>query len=276
MVLFMVLVLKMNITNIIKTSLKYPQSNLENVVIYTAFLVIFSFLSLLGYSKIVSEKIIENHDSDIIVIQQFANNFSQIHWSIYIFVIICAIIVLIIISGYVYRIYEGSEDLPNFNDLKQLLTQGIKVIVTSIVYYIIPYIILIVGSYLNGTIVDILNIIGFILLIIVQFFIQPMAIANMASNNNFKQAFDLREIIEKIKEISITKYVGTIIFSTIIQAIILASFGVICFILMFLAIFSQPFAVAFITIILALGFFIYAYLEIFSVKIYQLLYKKDI
>ncbi len=267
----------MNITEIIKTSLKYPQTKLENLVFFTVFIASFVILSVLGYSRlfnVAALKAMENTNTVTNALTQFANTLPESNWFIFAILFVCSFIIFIFINGYIYIVYEGKDSLPNFDDFKLLSIQGLKVMAVTIVYYLIPMIILAVGFYLRSDIGFILTAIGVILLLIVGFFIQPMAIAHMASNNDLKTAFNLSQIIEKIKEITLTKYLMTIIFALFIQFIIILSFQVISVFLMGLSIMVPVIGVVFIILCAALEFLVYAYLELFLVKTYQLLYKK--
>ena len=100
----------MNVTNIIKTSLKYPQTSIKNVVIYTAFLILFYIAYSLAYATIAFNKLLQLMSYSNISNSRnlvFFNTLIQNNSIVFAISIICLIILLILIAGYIYRIYGG-------------------------------------------------------------------------------------------------------------------------------------------------------------------------
>ncbi|MCF0227131.1 MAG: DUF4013 domain-containing protein [Methanobrevibacter sp.] len=264
----------MNVTNIIKTSLKYPQTSIKNVVIYTAFLILFYIAYSLAYATIAFNKLLQLMSYSNISNSRnlvFFNTLIQNNSIVFAISIICLIILLILIAGYIYRIYEGLENLPDFNNLQLLLVQGIKVIGLSIIYLIIPVAILLIGCSLYSNIGLLLIIIAIIALIILGLFILPIAMGIMVKNDDFKSALEFESIIEKIKEITLTNYVGAVILSLIAQTIIIISFLVISLLLIALTSIIPILGLIVAVICFIVDFFVFSYLQIFSIKVYQLL-----
>ncbi len=125
--------------------------------------------------------------------------------------------------GYFLRIIKstlaGYDDLPEFDDLGDLFLDGLKVLVVSIAYLIIPLIVLSVGlvgstALVNGAITNplalaglgVTSIIGGILFIIFGLF-EIIAIANMALYDELGAAFKFSEILERISKIGWGNYI---------------------------------------------------------------------
>ena len=136
--------------------------------------------------------------------------------------------------GYVLRIIKstlaGVDDLPEFDDLVGLFIDGLKVLVVSIVYLIIPLIVLIIGIFSSlvtfSGIVNITVVFGLILAIIFGLF-EIIAIANMSFYDELGAAFKFREIVGRISKIGWGRYILWFIIMIIIGII----FGIIAGIL---------------------------------------------
>ena len=128
----------------------------------------------------------------------------------------------IIAGGYVIRIIEstleGSEELPEFTDLKKLLIDGLKYIVVGFIYGI-PF--FIVNYVIWGVMVNhdaAMNIMTMVSLIL-GFFIDIillMALANMVRKKTIKGAFQFKRIFYLIKCVSWKKYLAFLIIYTVI------------------------------------------------------------
>jgi hypothetical protein len=125
--------------------------------------------------------------------------------------------------GYILRIIKstlaGYDDLPEFDDLSDLFIDGLKVLVVSIAYFIIPLIVISVGlvgstALVSGAITNplalvglgVTSIIGGILFIIFELF-WIIAIANMALYDELGAAFKFSEIVGRISNIGWGKYI---------------------------------------------------------------------
>lgn len=133
-----------------------------------------------------------------------------------------------IIAGvYVIRIIEstleGSEELPEFTDLKKLLIDGLKYMVVNNIYGI-PILIFsfIIWNLMASNPNTVSNIIA-IASIIIVFFINIlflMAIGNMVHEKTIKGAFQFKRIFHLIKSISWKKYLAYLIIFTIITTLL--------------------------------------------------------
>ena len=142
--------------------------------------------------------------------------------------IILSLIVSIFIMGYQYNIVKFSidkkEDLPGFSDILGMFINGIKYFLVGIAYNIIPMIVLVAGIMLVGESSALIAITFIsVLLFIIAFFLQIMAINNMVAYDSIKKAFDLREIIDNIGNLGWGKYIGIILFTLIVFMIIMVA-----------------------------------------------------
>lgn len=193
---------------------------------------------------------------------------------------IIVFIITLIIMGYQYNVIKFSIDknneLPGFNDIINLLVNGVKYYAVSLIYNIIPIIVLIAGAELqsirNGD--YIISIISAILFIICNLLL-IMALANMIDNNKFTKAFDLKEIIDKISNLGWIKYIGIVLFTIIIYSIIMLASGIILmFITMFMAMtIKQAMIIATILSIIE-GLIITPYISIFFHRVYGSIYRE--
>lgn len=149
------------------------------------------------------------------------------------------IVPLILICGYSYRIIEiglrgmmdSFDPIPQLNNWKKMFIQGLKILLTIIIYSIIPILILAFMS-INTTIiqtfdfVDLSNFniqldVGFIFILLIailflfSFLMTIVAIPHMIKNNSLKYAFKVKDLLK------IIRYVGTGEFITFYIAIII-------------------------------------------------------
>ena len=105
-----------------------------------------------------------------------------------------------------------------------------------------------------------------------------MALNNMIAHDKLSKAFDLREIIDNISNLGWGKYIGIILFTSIIYMIIMGSVGLILSFLTVLfaaTINNQVFIVStFISIIS--GLFINSYFGVFLNRVCGLIYRESI
>ena len=279
----------MNITELIKDSLKYPVSDWKKIIVLGIFIVIGGISSLLNLIDITN----------------------------YVIVLIFVGIGLIsglLVDGYLFRIVKTSVDsenkLPKFNDWKNLLIDGVKVFLTFIVYLILPplvvlLIILLLLGGLSSFGLDITAIIGstgmspinflvtgiltgienlfiisfdmlnqYVIIVLIEFlFILPLflvAIANMAYEREFGAAFRLGEIIEIIGDIGWTNLIKWYITTGVIFLLIF-SIGTIISFLFSVSTGSIPFYI--ISLILAL--ILLPYSQMYYVRAVALFYKPE-
>ncbi len=141
------------------------------------------------------------------------------------------IIPIIMALGYVFRIIEytvnGSNELPPFDEWGNMFTNGLKYLVVTAVYLIVPNILTFIFS--NGMLTSIysgnfqmsllVSIIG--LLAALPFdLVYIMALGNMAHENRLGAAFDFNKIFGLIGKIGWPKYILYILIFAIIGFIL--------------------------------------------------------
>ncbi len=113
-----------------------------------------------------------------------------------IILVIIAIVLIICIGGYTYKIIECAikkeKEFPEFNDVKTLFICGVKMAVVGFAYIIIPSIITYAAPQISQIthlpiLGGIVSLIGFILDVF-AFLLCIMATNNMVANNSFKDA----------------------------------------------------------------------------------------
>lgn len=212
--------------NLFRESAKYPFNNISKVVILTVSILLFSIIIGIGVfiaSLAIMGLMMEDISGLILAVP------------IGIIILLLAIIFMIFLYGYKYRIIKfaiiKSPLLPEFNEWKEMFLDGLKVFIVSIVYGIIFLIILGVINLIGSFIVEIspynLQIIpavifGLIMIAIylILSFLFLMGIPHMANNDGkLGKAFKFKEIYEVIKQIGLVKYITMAI---ILDVILLA------------------------------------------------------
>lgn len=152
-------------------------------------------------------------------------------------------------AGYSLRIIKstlaGIDEVPGFDDLGELFIDGIKILIVSIVYMIVPIIIYFVALFplmlsdpsnpsalLSGIAIVIL-LIDILVSIIFALVLYP-AIVNMALyDSEIGAAFRFSEVLDRIKAIGWGDYILWIIAIIIASAIVGVILGIVGFILAF-------------------------------------------
>ena len=132
--------------------------------------------------------------------------------------IIIAFAILLLIVGYmldVIKIAIMREDgAPEIEPARQIVN-GVKLIVLSIIYLIIPIIIMAILGAIN----EYLSIIGFILLIVFALLLL-IAQCRFAKTESLGDALNFGEVINDIKEIGIVKVIAVLIIVAVIGFIL--------------------------------------------------------
>lgn len=234
----------MEIMEIIKDSIVFPSTDLAKLAIYIVLTFVIALLAGLGTA----------------LLALGANNIPLA--IIGIILIICALIVAFILSGYIISIIksgiEKSDAIPALN-WKENFMSGVKYVVVTIVYFIIPAIVtLIVGWATNlfgtsmdivskmaqasiaapanttvlitdvipqsqlvsfGTAIAITGIVAFVLFLIFSF-IQTMAEGRLAKTDSLGYALNIPEAFKDIGRIGWGKVIAVIILIFIIIAVV--------------------------------------------------------
>lgn len=271
-----------SITDCVGEGLRYPFNDMKKILIFG---LLFAIINMIAFA--ILEKIVDIFRLLAVAnVNTLALRFSQIpSGDIYLLAVlaIISIIISLIIMGYQYNVIKFSidekDDLPGFEDISGILINGVKYFIVTLVYNILPMIVLIAGGIglhpvQNGDYI-VMTVAG--ILFIICNFLLIMAIANMVDNDKISKAFDLREITDKISNLGWGKYIGIVIFTIIIYAIIMAAVGVILvFLSMFVAIALNQAMVIIAIISIIEGLLISPYISVFFNRVYGSIYRQSV
>lgn len=200
----------MGLSDIISDSVKYPFSDIQT------FLIVGVFSLLAGLSNLLSV----SYGVDGMGILVIAS--------------IVGLIFALILSGYCLKVVKNAIDysdaLPEFDFVNDLIN-GIKVLIISIVYFIIPLIIAIlfagVGGLVGASIDHLAASLGFALIIVAIIAIifaifEIVALARFANTGQMGDAFSFGEIFEDIKKIGIGRIIGFLLVAIVVMLIAFA------------------------------------------------------
>lgn len=163
-------------------------------------------------------------------------NNNRKRWLIFGLLMFTTLVVIpgIFVAGYALRVtqktVQGDSKMPEYNEWTTMLLDGLKVIVTSIVYYFIPTILVILGAgqfylmayaygTLNLSLINWLPLIMGALLFIPATMLYMMALSTMAYHNRLGAAFKMGEILQKIKTIGYGRFILWWVATMIVSAI---------------------------------------------------------
>ncbi|MBQ2831624.1 DUF4013 domain-containing protein [Methanobrevibacter sp.] len=199
----------MGVGDIIGDALAYPFSNIKALVLYAVLSII---AGLIGGATLVS--------TAVSVSSKGLAGFT--FSALAIIGLIVLILVLFLIEGYGLDIVkfgiERRSDSPGI-DLGRQIGNAIKLIIVSIVYYIIPaIIILILGLFLKNWILLIISIILVIIFALANF----MAKCRLAKTDSLGEALAIGEAIGDISRVGLGKIIATVI--VIVLVLLIAAF----------------------------------------------------
>ena len=270
-----------SITDCVGEGLKYPFNDIKKILSLGALFTIINFLLLASLERTINIVRIFSltHGNTLTFrLSQIPSNDSYIIAGL----AIISFIIVLIINGYQYRVIKYSVDkkmnLPGFREILNLLINGLKYFLVSLIYNIIPIIVLIAGfelqSIQNGD--YIITVLSMILFIICNLFL-IMALANMVDSNKFTKAFDLKEIIGKISDLGWIKYIGIIFFAIIIYSIIMLALGIVLMLFTMFMVMATNQAMILIAILSIIeGLFINSYISIFFNRVYGSVYNEAV
>jgi hypothetical protein len=197
----------MNIGEIIGDALSYPFSNIKALILY---IVLGIIAGIIGGAALLS----------------FAASFSSQGFAgfalsgVGILGVIVFILVLFLIEGYGLDIIkygiERRADSPGI-DIGRQISNAIKLIIVTIVYYIVPAIIVFVlGLFLRDWILLIISIILFIVFALANF----MAKCRLAKTDSLGDALAIGEAIGDISRVGLGKIIATVIVIFLILVVV--------------------------------------------------------
>ena len=276
-----------SITDCVVEGLKYPFNDVKKVLGFGVLLALMSALStFIGLKSFDVFREILNIMENTNVTLASRIPLSQLPGAdinLIIGLAVVSLIVTLFILGYQYDLIKFSidkkQDLPGFGDILGMFLNGIQYFLVIVAYNIIPVIILIGGIMLVGdsSIFPVVILIS-ILLFIIAYFIQIMALNNMIAHDNIKKAFDLREIMDNISNLGWGKYIGIILFTILVYMIIMAAAGFILSIISVLfaaTINNQAVVISFVIAIIE-GLFVDSYMSVFFNRVCGSIYRESI
>jgi hypothetical protein len=204
----------MGVGDIIGDALAYPFSNIKALVLYVILGII---AAIIGGAAVIS-----------LATALSTKGFAGFAFSgLSIVGIIVFILVLFLIEGYGLDIIkygiERRSDSPGI-DFGRQVSNAFKLIVVSIVYYIIPaIIILILGLFLRDWILTIISIILIIIFALANF----MAKCRLAKTDNLGDALAIGEAIGDISRVGLGKIIATVVVIFVILVIVAFIIGLI-------------------------------------------------
>jgi hypothetical protein len=194
------------------------------------------------------------------------------------FLISFLIVPIFLVFGYGFRALKasiaGADELPEFDEWGEMFIDGLKVFVVQFVYFLIPMLIILIGSWASiaamttvgdpNAFIGIIFGVGFIGVIfaIIIGLLSTIAIANMAANDSeLGAAFQFSEILNIISQIGWGNYIIWYIVIGIISVI----FGFVAGLLNIIPIIGTIIAIL----------VIYPYLQLFAYRALALLYAYD-
>ena len=204
----------MSVSDIISDALAYPFQNIKALVI---FMVLGIIAAIVGGTTIIT----------------IATSFSTVGFSSFalggvgIIEMIIFILVLFLIEGYGLDIVkfgiERRADGPGIDFTRQI-SNAIKLIVVTVVYYVVPVVIIfILQLFLKDWIMTIISIILVILFALANF----MARCRLAKSDDLGDALAIGEAIADISRVGLGKLLATVVLVVIIAIIIVVLIGII-------------------------------------------------
>jgi hypothetical protein len=204
----------MGIGDIIGDAIAYPFSNIKALVLYAILGII---AGLIGGAALLS--IAASFTSKGLAGFAFSG--------LSIVGIIILILVIFLIEGYALDIVkfgiERRSDSPGI-DFGRQVSNAIKLIIVSVVYYVVPAIIIfILGLFLRDWILTIISLILLIVFTLANF----MAKCRLAKTDNLGDALAIGEAIRDISKVGLGKIIGTVLVIVIILVIVAFIIGLI-------------------------------------------------
>ena len=153
-----------------------------------------------------------------------------------ILVLVAGLLLAIYELGFVFRIIEettqGSDVMPKFNRLLGTFSHGLKEALVTVIYFIIPFILIIIGFAMLDDFtgpktqeMDIIIILTGLFLGSLTYLLYQAAVLNMADfHGTIRSAFDFKRIFRKSRQIGIKRlgfiYILTVIFAAVVEVTI--------------------------------------------------------
>ncbi|WP_458454442.1 DUF4013 domain-containing protein [Methanobrevibacter sp.] len=270
-----------SITDCVVEALKYPFNDVKKVMVFGALFAVSNLISIAMANVSFNDfKIIANSPADLLSVKVAQVPATDIYL-IAAFAIVSFLIYLLVM-GYQYKVVKFAidkrPDLPDFADIADIFKSGIKYLLVSLAYNIIPLAILMIGVMMaNDHYIGVILIFISFILFIIAFFLLIMALNNMIAHDSLAKAFDFREIIERISNLGWLKYVGTIIFALIVFIIVMVAVGfVLSFLTAVLTVAINQVMVISAVMSVIEGLFITSYSGVFYNRVFGSIYRESL
>ncbi|WP_407453174.1 DUF4013 domain-containing protein [Methanobrevibacter sp.] len=275
-----------SITDCVVEGLKYPFNDIKKLL---GFGVLFALISAI--STFIGFVSIDIFRATMHMVEMTNTTASQLSFSqlplgdIYLVTVLGVVgfIITLFIMGYQYDIVKFSidkkEDFPSFKDVKNIFIKGIKYLLVSLAYNIIPILFLVGGVTLvhDSSILLIIMAIS-MLLFIIAYFLLIMALNNMVAYDSIKKAFDFNEIMDNISNLGWGKYIGIILFTIIVMMIISVAVGFILSLITvgFAETINNQALIVSVVIAIIEGLFLNSYITVFFNRVCGSIYRESI
>ena len=275
-----------SITDCVVEGLKYPFNDIKKLL---GFGVLFALISAI--STFIGFVSIDIFRATMHMVEMTNTTASQLSFSqlplgdIYLVTVLGVVgfIITLFIMGYQYDIVKFSidkkEDFPGFRDVKNIFIKGIKYLLVSLAYNIIPILFLVGGVTLVHDSSILLIIIAIsMLLFIIAYFLLIMALNNMVAYDSIKKAFDFNEIMDNISNLGWGKYIGIILFTIIVMMIISVAVGFILSLITvgFAETINNQALIVSVVIAIIEGLFLDSYMSVFFNRVCGSIYRESI
>jgi len=276
----------MDVVKLFKDAFIYPTKNWTVYLILGVLFAIsgiadayrsFQINSIIHVDSIIYNASQTSFSSDILVSTMYGQQMWHADLIYYIFSIL-AIIVFIFISGYALNIVRKTlaleEEIPEF-EIKLNIIDGLKVLVLSIAYCIIPLIFIIGGIIAK---LSILIFIGAILLILFSLLL-IIATARLAETDNLIEAMNYINVFNKIGEIGWANFVIWIIVFILAMIGIMIVISIVTGLLglllgMIIALTGASLSIGVFIFSILILFLFYPFIQLFSSRALGLLYNE--
>lgn len=229
----------MSITNLVKEGLHYPFGEKDKILKLGVFFVIMAVLNcILPYlfnSAVYPTNVTSIFGFILAIFQSLpTNNLLAI-----VTILLVSVILSLFISGYMIRVIKKALNndisLPNFDNIGAMFIDGVKVLIITIVYQLIPIILMFVGFILMNQFIAtennmflvglLISFIGVIISIIMYIF-HLIAINHfVAKDKQLNEALNFRDVFAVVKGIGFFRILATVIFTGLICGIIVCVAG---------------------------------------------------
>ena len=146
-----------SITDCVSEGLKYPFTDPKKLLSFGAIFAVLNVISLFISTKSMDITRVFVREIERTNSTALSLNITQVPTNdIYIVIAlsIVSFIIALFVMGYLYDVIkfaiDKKEDLPGFNDIAKIFVNGIKMLLVTVAYYIIPFAVFVLGIVFGG------------------------------------------------------------------------------------------------------------------------------